>query len=98
MGHARNPIEPLSADQGQAFFHRAIAAGRLGADPIRGRLVQLACGHFSFTRARRKAACARCGEMIRSGYDYDAFRRLGAPDDFHWTDDPWRALHEERSE
>ena len=41
-----------------------------------GRVVKLACGHFTLTKALRKAGCPRCGEMVRAGYDYDGFRRL----------------------
>jgi hypothetical protein len=62
------------------------------------RIVALECGHYVLSKSLRRAACSRCGEMIRSGYDYDGFRRLGIADNFHWPDDPLFALNEgERS-
>lgn len=87
-----NPKEPLAEAQGQA-----IATFMFGtADQLTkcGRPVILACGHYTMTKAVHVAGCPRCGEMIRSGYDYDAFRHLGHPDDFHWPGDPFRELHE----
>lgn len=88
-----NPFEALADDQASA---KAIwAMGVAKADPVKhGRLVKLACGHFTVTKALHRARCPRCGEMIRAGYDYDGFRRLGGQDDFSWPGDPFRAVHE----
>ncbi|MFT0546997.1 hypothetical protein ACMHYO_11715 [Allopusillimonas ginsengisoli] len=60
------------------------------------RFVVLECGHFTVTRFLFRAKCARCGEMIRSGFDHDAFRHHHVPDTFQWPDDPLRELHEGR--
>ncbi len=54
----------------------------------------LECGHYVLSRALHRAPCQRCGEMIRSGYDHDGFRRLGMPDKFHWPEDPLLELNE----
>lgn len=92
LASERNPVEPLSADQ-----VRAVNVWTLGAANVptwRGRVVELACGHLVVTRALRESGCPRCGEMIRAGWDYDGFRRLGGPDTFHWPDDPFRVHHE----
>lgn len=92
LGGERDPVEPLAADQTRAF-----SAWVLGTSNVltpRGRVVELACGHFTVTKALREAACPRCGEMIRSGWDHDGFRRLGNPDTIHWPDDPLHVLHE----
>ena len=89
-----NPIEKLLDDQGLALFTWITSAPTKARDePLRGRLVQLACGHFVVTKAIKKCGCARCGEMIRSGWDYDGFRNLGMRDEFVWADDPFAILH-----
>ena len=93
-----NPIERLAGEQQQLKTHsgwfaeitqrskRFLKTGE--------RIVALECGHYVMSRSLYKAACRRCGEMIRSGYDHDGFRRLGQPDNFHWPDDPLRELNE----
>lgn len=91
-----NPVEAVACDQTAAMPWKA----GFNADLMmkRGRLAVLNCGHFALTKALHKVKCRRCGEMIRAGYDYDAFRNLGAPDTFSWPDDPLRALHEGSNE
>lgn len=89
----RNPIEVVVDDQASA--KGVFVVGIAHADLLKaGRVVKLACGHFTLTKALRKAGCPRCGEMVRAGYDHDGFRRLGEPDTFSWPDDPFRAVHE----
>lgn len=87
-----DPIEYLAEDQATAMPYKT------GLDPDlmvkHGRLVLLACRHFTITKSLRRAKCRRCGEMIRAGYDYDAFRNLGSEDAFSWPSDPLRLLHE----
>lgn len=87
-----DPVEAVCEDQTLAM------AWKVGqnADALlkQGRLALLACGHFTITKALHRAKCRRCGEMIRAGYDYDAFRNLGCEDDFSWPGDPLRLLHE----
>ncbi|MFK4706115.1 hypothetical protein ABIC83_002954 [Roseateles asaccharophilus] len=97
MKGQRDPMEALSANQAKA--KSAWVTGALlsqDADWLiaRGRLAHLMCGHYVLTRALYKAACPRCGEMIRSGWDYEGFRRAGSRDTFSWPDDPLRQLHE----
>lgn len=87
-----DPMELLAADQSLAKM--VWITGTSKQLTSRGRLVQLECGHFVVTRALHKAACPRCGEMIRSGWDHDGFRRLKGDDTFSWPDDPLRILHE----
>lgn len=90
-----DPVEKLAVNQGNALLCNAMV-WKTGAHPnLRvGRLVALECGHFTITKSVHRAKCSRCGEMIRAGYDYDAFRNLGGADTFSWPDDPLRALHE----
>lgn len=93
-----NPIEKLSGEHQQLKTH----SGWFADLPQRTahflktgqRIVALECGHYVLSKALQRAACPRCGEMIRSGYEYDGFRRLGMPDDFHWPDDPLSTLNE----
>jgi hypothetical protein len=86
-----NPSERLARDQGRALLHNILC----GSDEFKlDRLVELNCRHFVVTRAVHRANCPRCGEMIRSGYDYDEFRRHDGEDTFSWPDDPLRVLHE----
>lgn len=93
LANERDPLEEISVDQ--ATVKGLWALGSLQAEILKcGRVVRLACGHFTQTKALRKARCQRCGEMIRSGYDYDAFRRSDEVDSFIWPDDPFRAAHE----
>ena len=88
-----NPMETFAADQASAKGVWAIGVAQ--ADLLKhGRVVKLACGHVTLTKALNRARCPRCGEMIRAGYDYDAFRRRGVPDNFSWPDDPFRSVHE----
>lgn len=63
-----------------------------------GRPARLECGHFTMTKALKRAQCPRCGEMIRAGYDYDSFRHHGAPDEFSWPGDPFQLIHEGNNE
>ncbi len=87
-----DPLEAVCEDQTHAM---AWKVGETGDALLkRGRLALLACGHFAITKALHRAKCRRCGEMIRAGYDYDAFRNLGHEDDFFWPGDPLRPLHE----
>lgn len=88
---APDPVESLREDQGMAIFYTTIASTEGCAQ--KGRLVHLLCGHFVFTKATRRAKCPRCGEMIRAGYDYAAFRNGEAFDDFSWPDDPLGGIH-----
>jgi hypothetical protein len=60
-----------------------------------GRLVRLACGHFTVTKVFREAPCPRCGEMIRAGYAYTTFHEKLTPDEFSWPGDPLLSLHEQ---
>lgn len=93
LGNEPNPMESLVDDQSSARGVWTI--GVANADLLKdGRVVKLACGHFTLTKSLKKARCARCGEMIRVGYDYDAFRNHGAPDDFSWPADPFLEIHE----
>ena len=88
-----DPVEKLAQDQGLAMYLVALA-GTANLLTPRGHLARLACGHFTITKALHKAKCERCGEMIRAGFDYEAFRQRGAADDFSWPDDPLRVIHE----
>lgn len=91
-----DPFEAVAGDQTAAMPWKVGFNAELMMR--RGRLAVLECGHFVLTKALRKAKCRRCGEMIRAGYDYDAFRNLGAQDTFSWPDDPLRELHEGSNE
>ena len=93
LAHEHDPVEVLEDALAFAFEH-AVHTATVEELLERGRLVSLGCGHFKLTKALNRAACARCGEMIRSGWDYDGFRRLGAPDTFSWPGDPLRSIHE----
>lgn len=95
LGTLRNPMERLHEDQATALAWRDSLSTHSGAHGAR--LALLACGHFVWTRSRHRAACVRCGAMIRSGYDYQAFRYQGADDTFIWTEDPFRTLNEPAS-
>lgn len=88
-----NPMEKFAADQASAKGVWVVGLAQM--DLLKhGRVVKLDCGHYTLTKALHRAGCPRCGEMIRAGYDHDGFRRLGAPDEFSWPDDPFRAAHE----
>ena len=91
-----DPVERLSANQERAYGWWVIASDEALRHYIRSgrRLALLDCGHYKVTDALHRAECPRCGAMIRSGYDYHAFRALGQPDAFSWPDDPLRSLHE----
>lgn len=93
-----NPVEKLASELQQLKTHNGwfaditkqaeqfLKAGK--------RIVPLECGHYVLSSALHRAPCPRCGEMIRSGYDHDGFRRLGMPDKFHWPEDPLFELNE----
>lgn len=96
LANEPNPVEALAADQASAKGLWAIGIAQ--ADFLKhGRVVRLTCGHFKSTKATSKAQCPRCCEMIRAGYDHDAFRRLGAEDAFSWPEDPFLSIHERDS-
>jgi hypothetical protein len=87
-----DPVEALVDDQSCSMVWKS---GMHAEEMLKhGRLALLACGHFTITKSLRKAKCRRCGEMIRSGYDYDEYRNLGGEDNFSWPGDPLRQLHE----
>lgn len=88
-----NPVEKLMQDQGLSIFLQALSHAN---DNIieKGRIARLECGHFVITKGVTAARCARCGEMIRSGYDYEGFRQQLKPDEFNWPDDPLRELNQ----
>lgn len=91
LGDQPNPVERFAVNQGRArTLWETDAASLLK----HGRPVVLECGHVTITKALERAKCPRCGEMIRSGWDYDAFRRCGALDSFKWPDDPLRLVNE----
>lgn len=93
LRNAPNPIERLAQRPPDLI---GLAPGLLALFLKTGkRIVILECGHYALTRSLHRAACPRCGEMIRGGYDYDGFRRLGNPDTFDWPGDPLIALNEE---
>lgn len=92
MATQPDPIEKIVPACPIALGHN-VRAGRL-ANPTR--IVRLACGHFALTRLKRACACRRCGAMIRAGYDYDAFRRLHARDEFDWPKDRLREYNQLR--
>lgn len=101
MSKQPDPVERLAADQAQAqsVWFTGAAGGMTDLFLKAGkRLVALECGHYAITRALSRAKCRRCGEMIRAGWDYDAFRNHSAPDTFSWANDPLRELHEGREE
>lgn len=76
LANEPNPVEALAADQASAKGLWAIGVAQ--ADFLKhGRVVRLSCGHFTSTKATSKAQCPRCGEMIRAGYDHDAFHQAG---------------------
>lgn len=75
MANERNPVEEFAADQASA--KGVWSVGVAHADLLKhGRVVKLAYAHYTLTKAIHKAACPRCGEMIRAGYGHDVFRRL----------------------
>ena len=93
-----DPVEKLASEQQQLKTHSGWFAEITKRSEhflkTGKRFVALECGHFVLTRSLHRAACPRCGEMIRSGYDHDGFRRLGMPDEFHWPNDPLSELNE----
>lgn len=93
LGKQPNPTENLMGDQGLSFFLNSLASTDTNLTP-NGRIVRLECGHFVLSKASRKTKCPRCGEMIRSGYDYEGFRTGRDSDEFHWPDDPAFSLNE----
>lgn len=98
LSNQPNPVEKLASAQEQmktysGWFAEIKARSEYFLKTGK-RIVLLECGHYVLSRSLYRAACARCGEMIRSGYDYDGFRRLGMQDDFHWPNDPLVTLNE----
>lgn len=87
-----NPMERFALNQGKAQLLWSRSAETLIK---KGRPVVLDCGHLTITKALNRAACPRCGEMIRAGFDYDGFRHHGYFDDFNWPEDPLRQVHEQ---
>lgn len=98
LRNARDPVEKLGCQDAQMKIHSGwfaeITARAAHFLKTGERIVALECGHYAMTRALYRAGCRRCGEMIRSGYDYDGFRRLGMPDELRWDGDPLRDLNE----
>ena len=96
-GHP-NPIERLAGPEAQLKTYSGWFAGiseRTARFLRTGhRIAVLECGHYVLTRSLHRATCQRCGEMIRSGYDHDGFRKLAMPDEFKWAGDPLRELNE----
>lgn len=64
------------------------------------RFVSLSCRHYAVTANLREMTCPRCLEMIRHGFDYEAWitRRDIARDDLVWEADPARQRNEEAFE
>lgn len=96
LANAPNPVEKLIELRAQDLSGWLIHMPSLSSHFLKTgeRIVRLECGHFALTRARFRAGCARCGQMIRSGHDHDGFRRMGMPDEMAWPDDPLRSLNE----
>jgi hypothetical protein len=96
LANEPDPIEKLAADQHRAVSEWVVRITSAADHFLKTgqRIAVLECGHFVLTRALRSAKCRRCGEMIRSGYDHDGFRRLGMPDEFSWPEDPLAILNE----
>lgn len=62
-------------------------------------IVDLACGHKTYTRNLNKATCPRCTEMLRRSIrdgieDWESFRYRGALDTMEWPGDPCRQFNE----
>ena len=93
-----NPVEALASREEQMKIHSGwfadIATQATHFLTTGTRITVLKCGHFVLSKALHRAACPRCGEMIRSGYDYQGFRKLGMPDEFNWPGDPLRELNQ----
>ncbi|MBN9525765.1 MAG: hypothetical protein J0H82_06170 [Alphaproteobacteria bacterium] len=87
-----DPVEAIIRDCPTALGHNVVN-GSLGKPT---KIVRLACSHFTITDRRATCPCRRCGAMIRAGYDYDAFRRLGALDEFDWPKDRLKNIHQPR--
>ena len=66
------PVERIISED---FLMTAFNRDRLGTD-MRKRVVDLECGHKTFTKNRKRAPCEICHEMILNGEDYHAFRFL----------------------
>ncbi len=96
MKRQPDPIERFAKDQGLALTGWMTSIETLSATFLKtgSRLVVLDCGHLSLSRGLHRARCARCGAMIRAGYDYDGFRNGGVPDAFSWPEDTLWILHE----
>lgn len=75
----------------------ALNRDRLG--DVLNRVVELACGHRTVTKALTRARCLRCEEMLRRSIesgdeDYESFRHGDRRDTMEWHDDPHRPLNE----
>lgn len=62
-------------------------------------VVDLACGHKTYTCNLNKAVCPRCTEMlcrsIKDGSeDWESFRYRNGRDTMEWPDDPCRQFNE----
>lgn len=62
-------------------------------------IVDLECGHKTYTRNLNKAVCPRCTEMLRRSIetgkeDWDGFRHRGKLDQMEWPADPCRQFNE----
>lgn len=93
-----NPVERLASEVVQQKTHTGWFADLSKRTDLflktGKRIVALECGHYVLSMSLHRAACHRCGEMIRSGYDHDGFRRLGMPDEFSWPQDPLLEINE----
>lgn len=83
--------------KGTDFFASAFCRERLGGS-MRRRIVDLSCGHKAVARNRNVMECPRCVEMLRQGFDYEAWLR-GVSDDWPydgmiWRKDPCRSFNE----
>jgi hypothetical protein len=66
-------------------------------------IVDLACGHKTYTRNLNKAVCPRCTEMLRRSIkdgseDLESFRYRNGHDTMEWPADPCRQFHETLTE
>lgn len=62
-------------------------------------IVDLACGHKTYTRNLNKAVCPRCTEMLKRSIengreDWESFRKGIKRDTMEWPADPCRQFHE----
>lgn len=96
LANERDPLEAIKLDQSEVasgWFVNSVEHAEHFLKTGK-RIARLECGHFTLTEALHRAKCRRCGEMIRSGYDYDGFRNHGLADTFVWPQDPFALVHE----